>query len=48
MRSGRVTAMYSCSSDEFGGDTALAPTPISALRRVLVVTHTEGFRHRSI
>jgi type 1 glutamine amidotransferase len=43
-----IATMDSCSSDKSGGDHALAPTPIGASRRVLVVTHTEGFRHSSI
>ena len=42
--------MWSCSDDSgpraSGG--SLAPTPMNASRRVLVVTHTEGFRHSSI
>ena len=40
---------WCCSSDEgprtVGG---VSPTPVSQPRRVLVVTHTEGFRHSSI
>jgi type 1 glutamine amidotransferase len=44
-----AAAMYSCSSDKpRTGDNQLAPTPIGTSRRVLVVTHTEGFRHSSI
>jgi type 1 glutamine amidotransferase len=43
-----VALLSSCSSDKSRTDSSLAPTPINASRRVLVVTHTEGFRHSSI
>jgi type 1 glutamine amidotransferase len=44
-----VALMCSCSSNPSRTvDNSLAPTPINASRRVLVVTHTEGFRHSSI
>lgn len=44
-----AAAMSSCSSDKSrGDDNPLAPTPIGTSRRLLVVTHTEGFRHSSI
>jgi type 1 glutamine amidotransferase len=39
--------MWSCSGDS-GSRGPASPTPVSASRRVLVVTHTEGFRHSSI
>ena len=39
--------MWSCSS-ETGSRGPASPTPVSPSRRVLVVTHTEGFRHSSI
>ena len=44
-----AAAMSSCSSDKSrGDDNPRAPTPIGTSRRLLVVTHTEGFRHSSI
>jgi type 1 glutamine amidotransferase len=44
-----VVPTCSCSSSKSAAvDTPLAPTPINSPRRVLVVTHTEGFRHSSI
>ena len=36
--------LWSCSDDS----TPSSPTPASPQRRILVVTHTEGFRHSSI
>ena len=39
--------MWSCSGDSGSSDTA-SPTPVSPSRRILLVTHTEGFRHSSI
>jgi uncharacterized protein len=39
--------IWSC-SDDSGSRTPASPTPASPSRRVLVVTHTEGFRHSSI
>src|SRR5262245_4806965 len=39
--------MWSCSGDT-GSSGPASPTPTSPGRRVLVVTHTEGFRHSSI
>jgi len=38
----------SCSSDDGSRSGAASPTPIEPPARVLVVTHTEGFRHSSI
>jgi type 1 glutamine amidotransferase len=50
VRHGSVLAvglvMWSCSDSGPGGPAS--PTPVSPARRVLVVTHTEGFRHSSI
>src|SRR5215216_1688856 len=41
--------MWSCSSDTGprSSDSPVSPTPVGQAR-VLVVTHTEGFRHSSI
>ena len=48
VRLGSVLALglllWSCSDDS----TPSSPTPASPARRILVVTHTEGFRHSSI
>jgi type 1 glutamine amidotransferase len=40
-------ALWSCSRDS-RMSSAPSPTPVSTPRRLLVVTHTEGFRHSSI
>jgi type 1 glutamine amidotransferase len=42
--------VWSCSSDTTRqpADSPVSPTPITRQARVLVVTHTEGFRHSSI
>jgi type 1 glutamine amidotransferase len=37
-----------CACDSKPADNSLSPTPVSQPARVLVVTHTEGFRHTSI
>jgi len=42
-----VLLMWSCSGDS-GSPGPASPTPVSPSRRVLLVTHTEGFRHSSI
>jgi len=42
-----VLLLWSCSGDSDSGAPG-APTSVSPSRRVLVVTHTEGFRHSSI
>ena len=51
VRTGSVLALaivaWSCSSDSTP-DVSVSPTPMSPPRRLLVVTHTEGFRHSSI
>jgi hypothetical protein len=39
--------LWSCSDDSDTGAPS-SPTPANPSRRVLVVTHTEGFRHSSI
>ena len=39
--------MWSCSGDA-GSSSPASPTPVSPARRVLVITHTEGFRHSCI
>jgi type 1 glutamine amidotransferase len=47
---GAAVLMWACSSDTplRPADSPVSPTPISRQARVLVVTHTEGFRHTSI
>ena len=41
--------MWSCSADNGSAPaTPVSPTPVTPPVRVLVVTHTEGFRHSSI
>lgn len=42
-----VVLVWSCGSGS-RTDSAVSPTPAAPSRRVLVVTHTEGFRHSSI
>ncbi len=39
--------MWSCSGDS-GTRAPASPSPVASPRRILVVTHTEGFRHSSI
>jgi type 1 glutamine amidotransferase len=39
--------IWSCSGDS-GARAPTSPAPVTPSRRVLVVTHTEGFRHSSI
>ena len=52
VRPGSVLALamlvWSCSSDSGSRDGSVSPTPVGTPRRLLVVTHTEGFRHSSI
>ena len=51
VRLGSVVAVvlltWSCSGDS-GSPGSASPTPVSPSRRVLLVTHTEGFRHSSL